>query len=287
MQRNSDLLQFILSMVLMGTIGIFRRWIPVSSELLAFFRGLIGAASLFLYTKLTEKEGAVSSGKIDPLLFAGGIVLGLNWIFLFEAYRFTTIAKATLCYYMEPTIVLFLSPVLFNESLSGRKILCGLGSLAGMVLVSGVLESGSGAQDLRGIACGLCAACFYALVVIFNKKCREKNVYRRTMIELLTAAIVLIPYLLFTHSFSHTEWNPTVIALILLVGVVHTGLVYVMYFGSMTKLRAQTVSLLSYIDPLTALAVSVLVLKEPISVPAILGAVMILGCAVLMEKEQR
>ena len=107
------------------------------------------------------------------------------------------------------------------------------------------------------------------------------------MIELLTAAIVLIPYLLLTRSFSHTEWNPTVIALILLVGVVHTGLVYVMYFGSMTKLRAQTVSLLSYIDPLTALAVSVLVLKEPISVPAILGAVMILGCAVLMEKEQR
>ena len=284
MNRNRSLLLFILSMVLMGTIGIFRRWIPISSELLAFFRGLIGALSLFLYAGIAEPSSSASSSKPDYLLIPAGIVLGLNWIFLFEAYRFTTIARATLCYYMEPTIVLFLSPVLFHEPLSRKKTVCGLGALLGMVFVSGVLEGGSGPQDLRGILCGLLAACFYAMVVIFNKKSREGDVYRRTRTELLTAALVLFPYLLLTGSFSGLPNDAGVIGLILLVGVVHTGLVYVMYFGSMANLEAQTISLLSYIDPLTAMAVSVLVLKEPLSIHGIIGAVLILGCALLGER---
>ncbi len=283
MNRNRSLMMFVLSMILMGTIGIFRRWIPVSSELLAFFRGLIGALSLFIYAGISGRSSSASSSKPDFLLIPAGIVLGLNWIFLFEAYRFTTIARATLCYYMEPTIVLFLSPVLFHESLSAKKILCGLGALLGMVFVSGVIEGGSGPQDLRGILCGLLAACFYAMVVILNKKSTEGDVYRRTRIELLTAALVLVPYLLFTGSFSNLPGDAAVLGLILLVGVVHTGLVYVMYFGSMTNLEAQTISLLSYIDPLTAMAVSVLVLKEPLSIPSLIGAALILGCALLGE----
>lgn len=283
MNRNRSLLLFLLSMILMGTIGLFRRWIPISSPLLAFFRGLIGFLFLLVCSGTVGKSKDWSI-RPDPVLIAAGAALGLNWIFLFEAYRFTTIARATLCYYMEPAIVLFLSPLLFGESLSRKKILFGLGSMLGMVFVSGVLEGGQGPQDFRGILCGLSAACFYAMVVIFNKKSREENLFRRTMIELITSAAVLFPYLFLTGSFSSVQISAEMTGLIFIMGIVHTGIVYMMYFGSMKELDSQTVSMLSYMDPLTAMVLSAAVLKEPMSFLSVIGAILILGCAYLAEK---
>lgn len=287
MSRNDprSLAMLTLSMVIFGSIGIFRRYIPLPSAALACYRGLSGAAVLYAAAKAQKKalDHPIGTKKLLFLALTGA-VMGFNWIFLFEAYSYTTVATATLCYYMQPTIVMLLSPLLFSERLTAKKWLCAALSLAGMALVSGFAEGGMpAASELKGVAFGLGAAVLYAGVVIMNKKLPGLDAYEKTIVQLLGAAAALIPYLLLRGVTLTGAWTPTVTVMLLIVGVVHTGLAYVLYFGSMDGLRAQTVALLSYLDPLVALALSALVLRERMTVFGIVGAALIIGAALLSE----
>lgn len=275
------------SMLIVGTIGIFRRYIPLSSALLAFFRGVIGGTVLCIFAAV-GKRGHWQSIERKKLLFlvVSGAFLGINWILLFEAYNYTTIAKATLCYYLQPTIVLLLSPLLFNERLTAKKMICAASALAGMILVSGAAGGGpSQLHEIRGIVFGLGAACFYSAVVILNKKMGHVPLYEKTIVQLFSAAVILIPYLLAVEDPGSIVFDADMIILLLIVGVIYTGVVYGLYFGSMDGLRAQTISMLSYLDPMVAMAVSAFVLREPLSTGGIMGAVMILGSALVSEYE--
>jgi len=273
------------SLIIVGTIGIFRRYIPLSSALIAFFRGLIGSISLVVFMKLrrTWRWQSMEAKKLAGLV-VNGAFLGMNWILLFEAYSYTTIAKATLCYYMQPTIVLLISPVVFSEKLTGKKIVCALVALAGMVFVSGVAGEEAGRiDDLNGILFGLGAACFYSLVIILNKKITDVDACQKTIIQLLSAAVVLIPYLFITGGFCGIAFDANLVVLLLVVGVIHTGVAYALYFGSMSGLKAQTVSALSYMDPVVAMIMSALVLGETMTLWGVIGAVLIIGSAIASE----
>ena len=275
------------SMLIFGTIGIFRRYIPVSSAFLAFFRGILGGICIFAFTRLKKQEGKEKLPRRALLgLIVSGALIGINWMLLFEAYNHTTVAVATLCYYMQPTIVMLLSPLIFREKLTLKKSICAAVAIIGMVLVSGVLGESSGGS-IRGVLLGLGAAVFYSSVVIMNNKIRGIDAYRKTTVQLLSAGMVMIPYLLLTNGFSGEGFSLSAVLLLLVVGIVHTGIAYVLYFGSMDGLRVQTVAILSYIDPVSALLFSALLLREQLSGLSILGAVMIIGSAVVSEIHQR
>lgn len=279
----------ITSMLIVGTIGVFRKYISLSSSLLAFFRGIIGAISLMIFALLIKREKWGKTGrKKMALMIINGIFIGINWILLFESYSYTTVAKATLAYYMQPTIVLLLSPIMFREKLTVRKLLCAAFSVLGMVFVSGAVGAEAGShEDMRGIILGLCAACFYSAVIIINKKTDGVNSYQKTTIQLLSAAIVLIPYLLIRNEFNGSALDGRVIILVLIVGIIHTGVAYTLYFGSMSGLKAQTISALSYIDPVTAMLVSSLVLNEELTILSFAGAALIIGSAIVGEIPQK
>ena len=273
------------SMLVFGTIGVFRRYIPVSSAFLAFSRGILGGLCILLFIRLKNRK---VQEKLPPRILAGlivsGILMGINWILLFEAYNHTTVAIATLCYYMEPTIVMLLSPLIFRERLTPRKSICAAVAIAGMVLISGVISDGSvQGGSIRGVLLGLGAACFYSTVVIMNKKMTGIDAYRKTTVQLLSAGAVMVPYLLLTGGFTTDGFTPAAVILLLIVGIVHTGISYVMYFSSLDRLRVQTVAILSYIDPVSALLFSAFLLREPLSPLNILGAVMIIGSAMVSE----
>ncbi|MBP5659925.1 MAG: EamA family transporter [Lachnospiraceae bacterium] len=280
-------IMMISALLIVGSIGVFRRFIPLSSSMLAFLRGIIGAASLFLFAIITKKKIFIKlPAKKMILMILTGVVLGVNWILLFEAYNYTTISKATLAYYMQPTILLFVSPLIFKEKLTLKKVICAALALAGMVLVSGVLElNGAASNDLRGVLLGLGAAVFYTLVVILNKINEGVDAYEKSVFQLLSAAIVLIPYLIIRNEFAGIALDSRGIILVLIVGIIHTGLVYILFFGSMSGLKAQTISVLSYIDPITAMIVSALLLKEGLSVLALLGAVLIICSSLVAEND--
>ena len=297
-RTKGTLALLIAAMVIFGTIGIFRKYIPLSSGMLAFVRGALGAAFLFsyvLYLRRNAEDGAFGSlkksladigTKLVLCLFIMGTGIGVNWMLLFESYNYTTVSIATLCYYMEPTIVILCSPLFFKEKLTGRKLICAAAAVFGMVLVSGVLEggAGSGAGNAKGIMFGLAAALLYAIEVMLNKKASHVDPIILTMIELFGAAVVMFPYVLVTEGFSQLWQVDLKTALLLLtVGIVHTGITYVIYFGSMKKLKAQTIALISYIDPITALILSAVVLREHMSILGITGAVLILGSTLISE----
>ena len=276
---------FVSSMLIFGTIGVFRRYIPLPSAFLAFTRGIIGGLCILLLIRLRKKGGREPLARRDLLmLVVSGALIGFNWMLLFEAYNHTTVAVATLCYYMAPTIVILLSPIVFRERLTARKAICAAVAVAGMVLVSGVLgENGAPEASVPGILLGLGAAAIYAAVVIMNKKIRGVDTYRKTTVQLLSAGLAMVPYLLLTGGFSTEGFSVSATVLLLVVGVVHTGIAYALYFGSMDGLRVQTVAILSYIDPVSALLFSAFLLREPLSPLNILGAVMIIGSAMVSE----
>ena len=280
-------IMFIASVLIFGTIGIFRRYIPLSSGMLAFLRGLLGAGFLTAYKRFCQKNrGFDISSKNMVLLLITGALIGLNWMLLFEAYNYTTVAVATLCYYMQPTIVILLSPLVFGEKLTGRRMICAAAAVIGMVLVSGVIEGGTGQTGgMKGIACGLGAAALYATVVILNKKIHVDDAIDKTIVQLITAAAVMMPYLALSGrgQMEFDSIGTTTAIMVLIVGIVHTGIAYAMYFGSMEKLRAQSVAVLSYLDPVFALILSAAILEERMTVFGIIGAVLIIGSAITSE----
>lgn len=282
---NKSKLSLILSMFIFGTIGIFRRYIPLPSSLLAMTRGAIGVAFLLIFMMLKKEKVNFKEIKDKILILCiSGVAIGFNWILLFEAYNYTTVATATLCYYMAPVFVIMASPFLFKEKLTLKKLVCVIVALAGMVLVSGVIETGfSGISELKGVFFGIGAAILYASVVLMNKKTAGVPAYPKTAIQLGSAAIVLLPYTILTENLAELTFEPLTIIMLIVVGVLHTGITYALYFGSMDNLKAQTVAIFSYIDPVVAIILSALILNEEMSIFGVIGAVLVLGSTLISE----
>lgn len=272
-------------MFMFGTIGIFAREISIPSSTLAFIRGFIGAFFLLMVLRLRHHTLSVEAVKKNGLrLILSGIFIGLNWIFLFEAYRYTTIAVATLCYYCAPILVMLLSPFVFKEKLNRTKILCIAMAFLGMAFVSGVLQEESlGVMQYKGVAFGLAAATAYALIMLNGKKIHGISSYDMTIVQFMVAAVVIFPYVLLTTNVEEMTLTPQGIFCILVIGTIHTGLCYVWYFSALRQLKAQTVAMWSYIDPLVAVFLSAFLLREPMSILCWIGAALILGATFISE----
>ena len=270
------------AMFIFGTLAPFVRNIPVSSGELALYRVVMAALLVGAYLLITKQKLSLGSIKKELLLLMlSGGAMGINWIFLFEAYQYTTVFVATLSYYFAPVIVMVVCPLLFKEKLTGKQILCFTMATAGLVLITGT--AGGGKQDLLGIAFGLAAAAFYATVMLLNKFIKGVAGLHRTFIQFLAAIAVLVPYVAFTGGFTLGGLNSTGWANLLIVGVVHTGITYCMYFSALKELPGQKVAILSYIDPLVAVLVSVTLLGETMTFPQIIGGALILGFTLWSE----
>lgn len=278
-----------LSMFIFGTIGIFVRHIAMPSSMIALCRGVIGTVFLLLVTR--AKGSRISTQAVRKnivLLIISGGLIGFNWIMLFEAYRYTTVATATLCYYLAPVFMILASPLVLRERLTAKRLLCAAVALFGMVFVSGVPESGlPSVSEARGIVLGVGAAVFYATVILLNKKMKDIGSYDMTIVQLGVSAMVVLPYVLATVDASQIQVSGLSLILLLVMGVVHTGFAYAMYFGSVGSLKGQTVAIYSYIDPVVAIILSAVLLREGMSLWSTIGAVLVLGSTLVSELSGR
>lgn len=271
------------SMTIFGTLGLFVRYIPISSGALALCRAVLAAGLIGLGLLLTGQSIPFSAIRREfPLLLLSGAALGINWMLLFEAYRHTTVTVATLCYYFAPVIVTAVCPVLFRERLTAKQLVCFGFSTAGLILIT--LSGGSsGSGGIRGILFGLAAACFYAAVVLLNKYIQNVSGLPRTFLQFLAASAVMIPYVMLTGGLELAELDSTGWANLLIVGLVHTGLAYCLYFSALRDIPGQKAAILSYIDPLVAVIISVTALGEPLTGLQLLGGGLILGFTLYNE----
>lgn len=271
-------LSLILSMTIFGTLAPFVRNVSVSSGELALYRAVLATILIGTFLLVTGQKLPRKSLGIELfLLLSSGIAMGFNWILLFEAYKYTTVAISTLSYYFAPVIVTIVCPFLFKEKLTGKQILCFVLSTAGLSLVIGIHNLGKGGNDTIGILFGLGAAVLYATVILLNKFIKGVTGIHRTFLQFVAAILVLIPYVAFTGGFHLSSLNGTGWICLLVVGLVHTGITYCLYFSSLKELPGQETAILSYIDPLVAVIIGVVVLGEPLSWQQLAGGAMILG----------
>lgn len=273
----SPRVMLITSMVTFGTLAPFVRNINVSSGELALYRAIL-AASLIAVVLLATKQ-RIPFEKIKkevPLLLASGVAMGINWILLFEAYKYTTVSAATLSYYFAPVIVTVVCPILFKEKLTKKQILCFVMSTVGLVMITGIGDMG-GSRGMIGILFGLGAACFYATVILLNKFIKNVEGIHRTFLQFLSAIVVLIPYVMLTSGVTLGNLDGFGWFNLLIVGLVHTGVTYCLYFSSLKELPGQKAAILSYIDPLVAVLISVTILNETMTMSQVFGGTLILG----------
>lgn len=273
----SPRLMLILSMCIFGTIGWFVRAIRVPSAELALYRAVLAVLLIGGYLAATRQKIRFAKIKREALLLlVSGVAIGINWILLFEAYRYTTVSVATLSYYFAPVIVTALCPILFRERLTGKQILCFVMSTVGLVLITGIGGSG-GKNHLVGILFGLGAALFYATVILLNKFIKQVDGIQRTFLQFLSASVVLTPYVLLSGGITLGSLDAIGWVNLLIVGLLHTGITYCMYFTALKQLPGQKAAILSYIDPLVAVLISVTLLEETMTLWQIIGGILILG----------
>lgn len=281
MSRSKNLILFIASMVIFGTNGLIVANISLGSAEIVLMRTFLG--SLFLLAMVLVKRSFSFADLKADLVPAtiGGAALGLNWVLLFSAYRSAGVGLSTLTYYCGPIIVLALSPVLFKEKLTWNKLLAIAAVAVGMFCITGDIEPGSDVQT--GLLCGGGAALLYASLIVANKRVKRLSGLNCAMYELIVAFFVVLIYLIASNVKLPVIPAAEDIVWVLAIGLVNTGLAYYLYFSSLQKLSGQTVALVCYIDPLTALLVSVAFLGEKLLAVQIVGAVLILGGACLGE----
>ncbi len=285
MNQAAERSGYILAVFLYGTIGLFLRFVTLPSEIVALARGVIGSAFILMYLKLKHRK--IDREAVRRNLFwlsAGGICLGLNWIFLFAAYTTTTVAIASLCNYMAPAIVVLIAPLLLHEPLEKQKLPCVAAALVGIILVSGVWNGSVG--SISGVIMGLAAALCFVGIVICNRKIHDIDAMDKSVVQLAVSALTILPYVLVRNFHASLQWTLPSVLIILMLGAIHTGVAYCLYFSGMGSLPVHTVAILGYLEPVVSVLCSALFLHESMGPAGWAGAVLILGAAVLSERKE-
>ena len=277
-------LMMIIAMSLFGTIGVITHFIDLPSSVIVLGRGVFGSIFLLMIIYITGSR--ISKNDIYSnafTLLCSGICLGLNWLFLFEAYKSVEISLATVCNYMTPALVILVSPIFLKTGITYGKLGCALLALFGLILVSGVLENGSFGDSEYGIICGVLAAVFYTAMIIFNKKLKSIGSYDRTLVQLMIAAMILFVYCTVTLDFGEIEFDTMSIVRVIILGLFQTAISFTLYFGSLAYLDAPTAVIFGYIEPILGIFLSIVILGEDLGVLGWIGAGIILGSTFIPE----
>ena len=289
-QDNNDSrakLNLLFTIVLFGTIGTLSRFINMPSSVICLGRAFFGVIIILAVITLRRERPDYEAIKRNiGWLTLSSFLMCANWICQFEAFKYTTIATSTLCYYMQPVFYILAAAVVLRERLSARKIVCVIIAFCGMILVSGVLQTGLHFSEMKGVLFGVSGGFFYAMVVLINKYMKDISPMNTVIVQLAMVSLIMLPYSALTGAFREVSITMTGIICLLVLGFLHTGIGYIIYFDAVNRLPAQTVGIMSYIDPVEAILLSAFFLKEPISVYTIIGAVMILGAAAFSELKQ-
>lgn len=298
---NKATIKVLIAMLLWGSLGVFVKNISLESVEISFFRGIIGSIFLGIvllikmrskkksdediYLETSKNEYKKKDKKSIIVLIISGMAIGFNWVFLFNSYNYITVANATIVYYLAPVIVIFVSPIFLKEKLTLKKVLAVMCAMIGLVLIVRTGQSSTNINLTQGIINAFLAACLYASVIILNKFIKNVDDYTKTFIQLFMASMVLLPWVIFRNNIIFDSTKS--IILILILGIAHTGIAYCLYFSAMKDLKAQSIAILGYIDPVSSVVFSIFLLREPFSIYQLIGGVIILASAVIAERNPK
>ena len=284
MDERKARLQLIFTMLLFGTIGTLSRFIDMPSSVIALGRAFFSVLTIILILAFRRQKLDWDDIKRNiGWLTLSSVFMCCNWVCQFEAFKYTTIAVSTLCYYMQPVFYILAAAIVIKEKLSPRKLVCVAVAFCGMIFVSGVLQTGFHISELKGVLFGIAGGFFYAMVVLINKYMKDISPVNTTIMQMALVSLIMLPYSAATGGLAAARVTTVGIICLIVLGALHTGIAYIIYFDAVNKLSAQTVGILSYIDPVEAVLLSAFFLKEPLTIWTIIGAVMILGATAVSE----
>lgn len=274
-------LKYLSSLLLFGSNGIVASYILLNSHEIVFLRTFIGSIFLICLLLLSKQKLQAFDNKKDAIyLIASGISTGISWLFLYQAYTEIGISLATLACYCGPIIVILLSPLIFNERLDIYKISGFIIVFTGMIFVNGSELSQTGISF--GLVCGILSAVTYSLMVIFAKKVKTINGLEYSFIQLISSFFIVAIFLGLKQGFYIPKLTENIFP-VLFLGVINTGIGCYLYFSSIKELPAVTVAICGYLEPLSALFFSAIFLNERLSFIQIIGAILIIGGAIIAE----
>ncbi|MCU9594418.1 DMT family transporter [Caldibacillus thermolactis] len=280
-------IKMIVTMLIFGSVGLFVKNINLSSSEIALLRGVIGCITLIAAGLLINQTIRFRTTKKNIMLLClSGGALGFNWMFLFEAYRYTTISNATISYYFAPIFVMILAPFILKEKMARFKVGSIIAAIIGIFFIVGIDNGDRISQHhVMGVFFGLLAAAFYASVMFINKFIRNLSDQETTIGQLAMASIVILPYVFVTEGLNVKNLDIQSLLFILIVGILHTGFAYMLYFSALKQLDGQRIALYSYIDPIFAIVLSALLLNETFTFIQAVGGTLILGATFINEQK--
>ena len=298
---NKATIKVLIAMLLLGSLWVFLKNISLESVEISFFRGIIGSIFLGIvllikmrskkksdediYLETSKNEYKKKDKKSIIVLIISGMAIGFNWVFLFNSYNYITVANATIVYYLAPVIVIFVSPIFLKEKLTSKKVVAVICAMCGLILIVKTNTSNVNIDLTSGIINAFIAACLYASVIILNKFIKNVDDYKKTFIQIFMASMVLLPWVIYRDKIVFNSIKS--IILILVLGIAHTGIAYCLYFSAMKDLKAQSIAILGYIDPVSSVVFSIFLLREPFSIYQLIGGVIILLSAIISEKKPK
>lgn len=273
--------KYIFSLLLFGSNGIVASYIALSSYEIVFFRTLVGSLLLISIILFSRREISFKKYKKQTFfVILSGIVMGLSWMFVYEAYKQIGVGIASILLYCGPIIVMIVSPILFKEKVTLPKIVGFIVVFCGVFLVNGQISYGGNIKF--GLFCGAMSAVMYSLMIIFNKQAKDIAGLEISTIQLVAGFVVVAVFIGFKQGLvidvPASSWAP-----ILILGLVNTAIGCYLYFSPICDLPVQTVAVCGYLEPLSAVVFSVMILGEVMSLPQIIGAVMIICGAIFVE----
>lgn len=265
------------AMMISGTIGWF---VVVSGQPVidvVFWRCAIGAPVLLAVCAAL----GLLRGTLTPrlLIFAalGGVAIVLNWLLLFAAYSRASIAIATAVYNTQPFILVGLGALFFAERLTLNKLLwLGLAFVGMLLIVQAKPSAGYlGSEHLVGILLALGAAFFYALAAIVAKYLKGTPPHLIALIQVCVGTLMLAPF----ANFEALPADAGTWSALLALGVLHTGLMYILLYGAIQKLPTHLVGALSFIYPVVAILVDYLAFDHHLQAIQLAGIAAILIAA--------
>ena len=284
-------IEYIIAMIIYGTCGIISKYIDVSSGFIVFSRAIIGSIIIIIYLLIRRKKIDFVAIKKNLLwLILSGACIGCNWMCLFSSYNYVSVSISSLCNYLAPALFIIAAIILFKEKISIKKIICVVVALFGIILLSGIINSNNNVNFL-GIILGLGAAIFYLGILVFNKFIGELDPFVKALIELMVVSVVTAPYAFISLDYTKEIFSLNNVLLLITLGIIHTGLAYILYLGSMFYLPSQSIAIFSYFEPVIAVLLSYFLLKEDLSIYGWIGGALILGSTliyeILNEKERK
>lgn len=253
-QRRLALVQIVVAMCGWGTIGVFVLQAHAAPITIVFLRCAFGAVTLAAvgipFRYLTTRG---LTRRTLPVIVGSGLSFVGSWVFLFAAFQLTSLTVATVVYHMQPFFVLLIGAVVLRERIGRAKVLWILAAFGGLVLATNVIpklmDGRLDGRYLLGVGCALVTAVLYGTGVMTARSVRGVHPSMVSLLQCLVGVVVLLPL---AHLAS-VHWGSGGWLWILVMGVVHTGLLYTLLYSALPRLSTPTVAVLAFLNPLVAI----------------------------------